>query len=220
LGCPFISDEVEFMKVNLVVAQGVHTGKVIPIATPQFLIGRDPQCNLRPASPSVSKQHCGIFIRGGTVIIQDYGSTNGTVINGEPVQGEREISNDDKLKIGPLEFVIRIEKPVGQSTVVASPQAKKGAAAAAVPVEAATAVMSPHIADDDSENAAAMMMMMDDGDTPTSENSVPDGTTVMDIPAMPGDPAAKPTAPPPKPPDSSKAAADLLSKYMRRPRGG
>ena len=38
------------MKVNLVVATGVHQGKVIPILGTEFLIGRDPQCQLRPAS--------------------------------------------------------------------------------------------------------------------------------------------------------------------------
>ena len=212
------------MKVNLVVAQGVHTGKVIPIATPQFLIGRDPQCNLRPASPSVSKQHCGIFVRGHQVFVQDYGSTNGTAINGEAFQGEREVASEDKLKIGPLEFVIRFEAGAAQSTVVAAPsQAKSSAVKAAVPnvktPASTTVVFTPAMSADDSENAAALMMM-DDGDSLTAEAQVPDGSTVMDIPAMPGDPAAKPVAPPPKPVDSSKTAADILSKYMRRPRSG
>ena len=39
------------MKISLVVAQGVHTGKVIPVTAAEFVIGRDPQCHLRPASP-------------------------------------------------------------------------------------------------------------------------------------------------------------------------
>src|SRR4051812_2979685 len=65
------------MKVSLVVASGVHQGKAIPIAVPQFLIGRDPQCHLRPASQAVSKQHCAVVVRDGQVYLKDFGSTNG-----------------------------------------------------------------------------------------------------------------------------------------------
>jgi len=129
------------MKLSLVVAQGVHTGKVIPIGTIQFLIGRDPHCNLRPASPAVSKQHCGIFVRGDKVVLKDYGSTNGTCINGEQVAGEREIVDGDKLKIGPLEFMIKVEAALTQSsTISAAP--KKSATATAVPATLAAATIA------------------------------------------------------------------------------
>ena len=216
------------MKVSLMVAQGVHAGKTIPITSPQFLIGRDPHCNLRPASPAISKQHCGIFVREGRVFVVDYGSTNGTSINGEPVSGEREAANDDKLKIGPLEFVLKIEATLSRSTVKAAPpQATQ--VAATVPKAVAVTVVSaatPNNAvatepvDQDSENAAAMFLAMDETGAidPTAEAKIPDGTTVMEIPAVPGaggtqlDKTKKDQA------DTSKAAADLLSKYMRRPR--
>ena len=39
------------MKLSLVVlTAGKQEGKVLPIGLQQFLIGRDPQCHLRPAS--------------------------------------------------------------------------------------------------------------------------------------------------------------------------
>jgi predicted component of type VI protein secretion system len=101
------------MKVSLVVASGVHQGRVIAIVGPQFLIGRDPQCQLRPASQAVSKLHCAIVTRDGEVFLKDYGSTNGTVLNDVVVQGEeRPLSNNDSLRIGPLDFTVRVE-PVG-----------------------------------------------------------------------------------------------------------
>ncbi len=181
------------MKVNLVVAQGVHSGKVIPINGAQFLIGRDPHCNLRPSSASVSKQHCGIFIRDGKVFLQDYGSTNGTSVNSERVVGEREVSHDDKIAAGPLEFILQVDASATQATSSARPVAAAGtkvaaaaktavATSAAAPTAAATAVEEEH----DSEHAAALLMAMDDGDSPTTEASIPDGATTMDIPSMPG----------------------------------
>ncbi|MEZ6141649.1 MAG: FHA domain-containing protein [Zavarzinella sp.] len=92
------------MKLNLIVADGVHAGKVIPVLTGEFLIGRDPQCQLRPASPAISKQHCGFFVREEGVFVRDFGSTNGTFVNGEQIAGEREIKEDDLVKVGPLAF--------------------------------------------------------------------------------------------------------------------
>lgn len=97
------------MKVNLVVtASGPNQGRAIPIPGAKFLIGRDPHCQLRPASQAVSKQHCAIHIRDGRVIIEDFGSTNGTLVNDEPVQGERPVNDGDKVKVGPLEFMVQI----------------------------------------------------------------------------------------------------------------
>ncbi len=212
------------MKLSLVVAQGVHAGKTIPITSPQFLIGRDPECNLRPASPAISKQHCGIFVREGRVFVKDYGSTNGTIVNGEPVVGEREVANEDKLKIGPLEFVIKIEAVTARSTVKATASktavvAATAAAGSSTPIPATPAPADVGTMDEDPERAAAILLAMDESGAadPTAEAKIPEGTTVMEVPAVPGaqsqaEKSKKEQA------DTSKAAADLLSKYMRRPR--
>jgi pSer/pThr/pTyr-binding forkhead associated (FHA) protein len=203
------------MKISLVVAQGVHSGKSIPIAAEQFLIGRDPHCNLRPASPSISKQHCGIIIRGEKVFLHDYGSTNGTVVNGQQVAGEIEVANGDQIKIGPLQFAIKIEATVARSTVKATPQTATATSSSAVAETAADSVATDA---EESENAAAILLGMDDGSDPTTEAKIPDGTTVMDAPAAPGETPAAPKAIPGIKGDTSTAARDILSKYMRRPR--
>lgn len=128
------------MKVNLVVASGVHQGKVIPIVGTEFLIGRDPGCHLRPASQAVSKQHCSVNIRDGRVYLRDFGSTNGTVLNDEIVQSEeRPVGNNDSLKIGPLDFTVRIELTVPKADGTPLPGMSPEAAAALAAVKAAEA---------------------------------------------------------------------------------
>src|SRR3954471_10782063 len=98
------------MKLSLLVlTAGKQEGKSLEIKLAQFLVGRDPQCQLRPASPMISKRHCALIQRDGKVFVRDFGSTNGTHVNDEPVQGERELANNDQLKIGPLLFGVRIE---------------------------------------------------------------------------------------------------------------
>lgn len=239
------------MKVNLVVtASGPNQGRAIPVSGAKFVIGRDPGCHLRPASQAISKQHCAIHIRNGQVWVQDFGSTNGTLVNDQPIKGEVQAKNGDKLKLGPLEFELQIiptptpvdgtplpEKLKAPSSVSSKPVAPKSGVAskpvapvptAPVPIKSTASPDSdtadnmlslsstPAASGDD--DAAAMLLGMED--TPSGESpSVPEGSTVMEAPAI--DAAGRPI--PPKPPEkkneaaeSSNAAGDLLKKYFRR----
>src|SRR5215467_6865446 len=98
------------MKLSLVVlTAGKQEGKILPIALSQFVIGRDPQCQLRPASALISKRHCALIQREGKAFVRDFDSTNGTFVNNEQVKGEIELHNGDQLKIGPLMFTVLLE---------------------------------------------------------------------------------------------------------------
>lgn len=107
------------MKLSLVVlTPGPNQGKTLEIKLSQFVVGRDPQCHLRPASPMISKRHCAILQREGKAFARDFDSTNGTFVNNEQVKGEIELHNGDRLKIGPLLFTVLIEAstPVNRPT--------------------------------------------------------------------------------------------------------
>jgi len=216
------------MKLSLLVmTAGKQEGKVLEVKLQQFLIGRDPQCHLRPASPLISKRHCALIQKEGKAYIRDFGSTNGTFVNNEPVQGERELKNDDQLKVGPIQFMVRIEEvaPTAKTPLPAT----KGAAAK--PAEAKPSASSktpapaskPNAGEDDM--ALEMLMSLDDGSGGTLGSAeVPEGSTVMEIKlpaeAAKGDNKAaggKP-AKPPASGDTRSAAADILSKMTRRPR--
>jgi pSer/pThr/pTyr-binding forkhead associated (FHA) protein len=216
------------MKLSLVVlSQGKLEGKAIPITLSQFLIGRDPQCHLRPASPLISKRHCAVLVKGGKVFLRDFGSTNGTFVNDEPVKAERQLNNDDLLKVGPLLFRVHVELPAAvDKPTPLPPQAQQPA----------------ETAGDDDSIAAMLLSLQDEGGAgpaggQVKEEDIPSGTTVMDIPTMPPDKqdeagaatakegtadsagkkdaAAKAKA---SVGSSSSAAAALLAKYARRPR--
>jgi pSer/pThr/pTyr-binding forkhead associated (FHA) protein len=210
------------MKLSLEVAEGTHKGKIIPITLTQFLIGRDPQCNLRPASPMISKRHCALLVRGGKVLVRDFGSTNGTLVNDEPVTGEAELHDKDRLKVGPLLFTVAIQGAV--------PAEKKPVAASATKAAAAPA------ASDEDEAIAAMLLEMQEGSSPAPPSSelgsgeIPSGSTVLDMPAVPAAEEAKKPAgdkqEPYKPKGSGKSASGntssaakaILDKYTRRGR--
>src|SRR5262249_22950112 len=93
----------------VVMTPGKLEGKAIPITRLQFVIGRDPHCHLRPASPVVSKRHCALVSRGEQAFVHDFHSTNGTFLNDQPVKGELELHNGDVLKVGPITFAVSLE---------------------------------------------------------------------------------------------------------------
>src|SRR5262245_22398101 len=127
------------MKVTLVVSSGAHMGKVIPITGSQFLIGRDTQCHLRPASQAISKKHCGILVRDGKVYVKDFGSTNGTTVNDVLVKdAEVGVADGATLKLGPLDFVVKVELPVPNPDGTPLPASTPESAAALAAVKAAT----------------------------------------------------------------------------------
>ena len=227
------------MKLRLVVASGVHEGKGIPIMTPQFVIGRDEQCQLRPASPAISKRHCALMVRSGQVFVRDFGSTNGTFVNGQLVEGEVELFDQDLLKVGPLEFRVGLEV----SSVITKPGAggPKPAAAKVAAAKAPAAAAKPAAVEDDAVNIGApavptggppsdkiaeLLLGGDDGAAPAKtgnsntlgNEAIPDGSTVMELPSVdkPGQPA-KPKAVLGTG-NTSEAAAEILKKYHRRPR--
>ncbi len=201
------------MKLSLVVmTDGKQRGKVLNIPLAQFLIGRDPQCHLRPASPMISKRHCALIQRDGKVFIRDFDSTNGTIVNDQPVKGEIELHHNDQLKVGPLLFAVRLESgapvnrptpapPTKSSAALAAAKAAKAAAASATatpppktgtaPAAAAAATTAP--GGGGAEDDIAAMLLSLDGDEPngTPAAEVPEGSTVMDVaaPGKEGDPA-------------------------------
>jgi predicted component of type VI protein secretion system len=81
----------------------------------------------------VSRQHCEITVAGGKVTAKDMGSRNGTLVNGEVIEGPRELKIGDLLKIGPLEFEVIIDHSPGGAK---RPQVKSVQQAAARTVEA------------------------------------------------------------------------------------
>jgi predicted component of type VI protein secretion system len=101
------------MEVKLVVVGGQKSGQEIPVVGKNFIIGRGEDCQLRPGSPMVSRQHCAVLLEAGRVTVRDLGSKNGTFVNGEAISGERELKAGDKLSVGPLEFEVRVSVPIG-----------------------------------------------------------------------------------------------------------
>jgi predicted component of type VI protein secretion system len=232
----------EYMKLSLVVNQGKTEGKEVPIRLNQFLIGRDPECHLRPASPLVSKRHCAVLVRNGKVYLRDFESTNGTIVNGQPLKGETELQDGDQFSIGPLGFRVKLSATAAPTPIPPpAPTPTSAAVPATVTAELVPTEPTPKprtkSASNDEDAVADLLLNFEgspagaSGGLPPEGDPIPPGSTVMEVPAgvsaPPGETGDKQdkTAADPKKKKlvidaaaTANAAKAILDKYMRRPR--
>ncbi|MDD6308144.1 MAG: FHA domain-containing protein [Clostridia bacterium] len=73
-------------------------------------IGRGARCEIFIDDPFLSQRHASFIWRNGVCYLQDAGSTNGTFLNGEKVEGDPiELLNGDKIELGQLSFIFVTE---------------------------------------------------------------------------------------------------------------
>jgi len=83
-------------------ADGVSTA----LAKPSVTIGRLPECDVVVDDAGASRQHARIRRTEGGFVLTDLGSTNGTMVNGEPIQ-EHVLEHGDRITIGETELEFR-----------------------------------------------------------------------------------------------------------------
>jgi pSer/pThr/pTyr-binding forkhead associated (FHA) protein len=96
------------MDVTLKVLEGAKVGAKISIKKPEFTIGRSQGCSLCAGSSAVSRQHCMISRDESKVTVRDMGSRNGTLVNGNKIEGTVELASGDEITVGPLKFLLTI----------------------------------------------------------------------------------------------------------------
>jgi predicted component of type VI protein secretion system len=207
------------MEVKLIVVGGKRPGMTVPVPGPEFTIGRAEGCQLRPNSDQISRRHCMLAVKEGSVTIRDLGSRNGTFVNGEeiPPKTDKELKSGDHVKVGPLEFEIHLTVSVGGKK---KPKVKN------VQEAAARTVQSSNSEDID----VASWLNEDDDEAADEEEDVRSTKIVPPAPAAKTEahPSQEPTTevtydpllgpPPPKPTAASSrdAAADMLKQFLKR----
>lgn len=101
------------MKIKLKVLKGSNAGTELKVPTPKCIIGRSEECHVRPKSEAISRRHCAIFVKEGNVFLRDFGSKNGTFVNGQRAAKDTLLKTGDQLQVGPLAFEILIDHALG-----------------------------------------------------------------------------------------------------------
>ncbi len=97
--------------VHLVLSSGSNAGLVAPIQPGYYLIGRHPECQIRPKTRSVSRRHCLLHHDESGFRVIDLDSTSGTRINEEKIESKRwyALDDGDELRLGRASFTVSID---------------------------------------------------------------------------------------------------------------
>lgn len=72
---------------------------LITLRAGKLYLGRSPECELAISDPAVSRRHARLWVSPTQIVIEDLGSQNGVHVNGERIQGPRELRGGDIVRI-------------------------------------------------------------------------------------------------------------------------
>ena len=78
---------------------GPFSGRIVALPSQMVTVGRAPDNDVVVGDPATSGHHGRLEVRSGFFWISDLGSTNGTLVNGEPVI-EKQLNHGDQIAIG------------------------------------------------------------------------------------------------------------------------
>lgn len=84
----------------LVVIYGLELGRKYDLLDKAVVVGRSSKADIQVDQESVSRNHARFAQDGGRVMVEDLGSTNGTFVNDDPIDGATQLRNGDLIKIG------------------------------------------------------------------------------------------------------------------------
>jgi pSer/pThr/pTyr-binding forkhead associated (FHA) protein len=86
-------------------------GRSVPVTTARVVIGRSRECDLRLDDANASRRHCEIVQEGAASwALVDLESTNGTELNGAPVE-RAALHDGDRITVGGTTIVFRRSLP-------------------------------------------------------------------------------------------------------------
>jgi predicted component of type VI protein secretion system len=97
------------MDVRLVVEKGSQRKHAFKMRGGEMILGRKTGCGIRIPSAAVSRQHCRLIAADGFLTAEDLDSVNGTYLNGEPITEKVSVRPGDRLRVGPVTFVVEYE---------------------------------------------------------------------------------------------------------------
>ncbi|MFJ8623677.1 FHA domain-containing protein [Kitasatospora sp. NPDC093550] len=103
-------------------------GRVYELADRPLLVGRGPDCQIHVGDPEVSRRHAVVRWSDGHTTVEDLASTNGTLLNGHPVHGQKVLQSGDVIDFGPFE--VHYEEPRDTDATVVVPGPGRGVGAA------------------------------------------------------------------------------------------
>ena len=92
------------------VVREANLSRDVPLGKDPLVIGRAATCQLLLSSMGISHRHAEIWPQGDRYVVQDLGSTNGTLVNGEPITAPYFLADGDLISVGEAVVVYKSGK--------------------------------------------------------------------------------------------------------------
>ena len=89
-------------------APGHEPGMIYDLDS-DVVLGRGDTTEIRLEDPFASSRHARVYEQGRILVIEDLGSTNGTYLNEELLDGPRPLHPGDRVRIGDSEFSFEVD---------------------------------------------------------------------------------------------------------------
>ncbi len=89
----------------LKVIKGSCPGQLLELSGERMVMGRHPSCQIVLDNAAVSRNHAQVLESHGTYFVEDLRSRNGTLVNGDRIQGRTELKDGDEVRV--CEVVMR-----------------------------------------------------------------------------------------------------------------
>lgn len=123
---------------QLLMRSGPTPGKTFPIEKNETFIGRDLTNDIVISDAEISRRHARMVMQAGGLVLEDLGSTNGTVVNGQRLIGPYLLRVNDVITLGEhVALVFEAINPDMAATVASTPTRIPVPASAAPAVSAA-----------------------------------------------------------------------------------
>jgi hypothetical protein len=84
-------------------------GRRLVVGPSGVTLGRSRECDIVLQDPNVSRKHAEVRPRGGSWVVADLGSTNGSRLNGHPIQGSEVVKPGDQIEVGSTRLTFELE---------------------------------------------------------------------------------------------------------------
>ena len=98
-------------RLSLAVINGPDAGTVFRIEKPRVTIGRTGS-DIALNDSEISRAHAAVEIRDTTYLVEDLKSTNGTLIDGQRINGPTELQNQSEFQVGGSTLMLIVTEDV------------------------------------------------------------------------------------------------------------
>jgi MoxR-like ATPase len=117
---------------QIVFTQGPYAGHRLPLPDTGIILGRGEKANLSLDDPQISSTHAQLRIENGVWCLFDLQSSNGTTVNGHPIEAVQ-LNEGDVVAVGDTQFVFNADGGQAVAAPAAPPTTGQPAAAPAAP---------------------------------------------------------------------------------------